>query len=242
MYDLQRLRIQTNGRINNEHAQVVLGDKDKEFLTFLGDSLKQLESEKLNKVLKVPGAHNISNALAALAVARILKIPDKISFEALSEYKGAWRRFEVKQSTINNKKITIISDYGHHPTEISVTLKAAREMFSSKEIWCVFQPHQYYRTFYLFKDFVRVHRQAQDKFLVDKVIITDIFDVAGREDRKIKKKVNSEKLVEAIKKSNVIYLPKSKIFNYLKKNLRGGEVVIIMGAGNIYELSKEFSD
>jgi len=197
-------------------------------------SLKQPEAKKLRKILALPGEHNVSNALGALKVARILKIPDKVSFKALSEYKGSWRRFEI----IKTKPFIVISDYGHHPTEIRATLEGAREKYPKKKIWLIYQPHQYQRTFYLFKDFVRVFREAP----VDKVIITDIFDVAGREDREIKKKVNSEKLVEAIKKSNVIYLPKSKIFNYLKKNLRGGEVVIIMGAGNIYELSKEFSD
>ena len=128
--------------------------------------------------------------------------------------------------------ITLVSDYGHHPTEIKVTLKAAREKYPKKKIWCVFQPHQYQRTFYLFKDFVKVFRQAP----VDKLIITDIYDVAGREEKKIKKKINSEKLVKAVNKNWVIYLPKKKIINYLKKNLKGGEVVVIMGAGDIYNL------
>jgi UDP-N-acetylmuramate--alanine ligase len=195
--------------------------------------LKQKESAILRKILKVPGEHNVSNALAALTVARVLKIPDKISFEALSKYKGAWRRFEERESKIKNLKLKIIDDYGHHPTEINATLKAAREKFPNKKIWCVFQPHQYQRTFYLFKDFVKVFKNAP----VDKIIITDIYSVAGREAATIKKKVNSQKLVEAIKKPNVIYLATNRIKDYLKKNLKGGEIVIIMGAGSIYELS-----
>jgi UDP-N-acetylmuramate-alanine ligase len=69
------------------------------------------------------------------------------------------------------------------------------------------------------------------------VIITDIYTVSGRESKKIMRKVNAQKLVEAINKENVIYLPKGKIINYLKKNLRGGEVVIIVGAGDIYNLT-----
>lgn len=77
-------------------------------------SLHQNNSKKLRKILKVPGEHNIHNALAALNAARVLKIPDKISFQALSEYKGAWRRFEVKKAEIDHKKFTIISDYAHH--------------------------------------------------------------------------------------------------------------------------------
>ncbi len=195
-------------------------------------SLKQKEAKKLKKILKIPGEHNVSNALAALTVARVLKIPDKTSFKALSQYKGSWRRFEEFHKVWNRKHITIISDYGHHPTEIKVTLKAAREKYPGKKIWCIYQPHQYQRTYYLFNDFVKVFKLAP----TDKIIITDIYDVAGREEKIIKKRVSSEKLVKAVKRKNVIYLPKEKILNYLKENLRGREVVIIMGAGDIYKI------
>jgi len=200
-------------------------------------SLKDRGGEKLRKILKVPGEYNISNALAALAVARALKIPDKTSFKALSEYRGSWRRFEITK-ILEPKPYTLISDYAHHPTEIKATLKAAREKFPRKKIWCVFQPHQHQRTFYLFKYFVEVFRQAP----IDKLIITDIYDVAGREEIDIKKKVNSEKLVKAADRNSVIYLPKEKIINYLKNNLEGGEVVMIMGAGDIYNLADYLTD
>jgi len=199
-------------------------------------SLKQKEAKKLKKILKIPGEYNISNALAALATARVLKIPDKISFKALLEYKGSWRRFEIFTKYLNAKPYTLISDYAHHPTKIRVTLKAAREKFSNKKIWVVFQPHQYQRTYYLFKDFVKVLRKAP----IDKLIITDIFDVAGREEGKIKKRVSSEKLVKAINKKEVIYVPSiDEVVNYLKKNLQGREVIIVMGAGDIYKLCQQ---
>jgi UDP-N-acetylmuramate--alanine ligase len=201
-----------------------------------GYSLKQPEAKKMRKVLKIPGEHNVSNALAALAVARVLKIPDKISFKALSEYKGSWRRFEEKSIKLNAKRLTLISDYGHHPTEIKATLEAAREKYSKKQIWLVYQPHQYQRTYYLFNDFVKVFR----KIPADKAIITDIFDVVGREDKKIKKRINAKILVEKIDRPDVIYLGKEKIVEYLKKNLRGREVVIIMGAGDVYKLYQQF--
>ena len=208
-------------------------------------SKKQKEAKELRKILKVPGEHNVYNALAALTVARELKISDKISFKALSEYKGAWRRFEEKELKIKNsclpagrEKLKIISDYAHHPTEIKATLKAVREKFPDRIIWCIFQPHQYQRTFYLFDDFVKVFskalRQTQGKPTIDKIIITDIYDVVGREKKNIKKQINSQKLVKATKKA--IYLPKQKLKKYLKDNLKGGEVVIIMGAGDIYKL------
>jgi len=203
-------------------------------------SLKEKEKEeikKLRKILKIPGEHNIYNALAALSVARALKIPDKVSFKAISEYRGSWRRFEIKKGKIDDKSFTLIDDYAHHPTEIKATLKAAKEKFPHGEIWSIFQPHQYQRTYYLFDDFVKEFSKAP----VSRIIITDIYDVAGREKSKIKKRVSSKKLVEKIKKESVIYLAKDKIEDYLKDNLKGGEIVVIMGAGNIYELAKKFS-
>ncbi|PIS39257.1 MAG: UDP-N-acetylmuramate--L-alanine ligase [Candidatus Nealsonbacteria bacterium CG08_land_8_20_14_0_20_38_20] len=195
--------------------------------------LKQKEAKKLKKILKIPGGFNVSNGLAALTAARALKIPDKTSFKALSEYRGSWRRFDVKKLVIGHWSLVIVNDYAHHPTQVKVTLRAARKKFPKKKIWCIFQPHQHQRTYYLWNDFVNVFSSAP----VDKIIITDIYDVAGREDKKIKKLVNSKKLVEAINKPFVSYLPKEKIINYLKENLKSGEVVIIMGAGDIYNLT-----
>jgi len=199
-------------------------------------SLRQLEAKKFKKILKVPGEHNISNALATLQVARILGIPDKIIFNALSKFKGTWRRFEIKQGTAGSKKITVISDYGHHPNEISATLNAAREKYINKKIWCIFQPHQYQRTFYLFNDFVKTFR----KMPIDKIIITDIYDVAGREIKTINREVSSEKLVEKINKKNISYIQLCDIEKFVKKNIKSGDILIIMGAGDIYKFVDKF--
>jgi len=198
-------------------------------------SLKQIESKKLRKLLQIPGLHNIANGLAVLTVARLLKIPNKISFKALAEYKGAWRRFEEHQLKIKNHPFKLINDYAHHPTEIKATLEAARNKYFDKKIWCIYQPHQYQRTFYLFNDFVKVFRQCP----IDRLLITDIYSVAGRESAVIKKKVSAEKLVKKVNKNNVVYLPKKEILDYLKKNLQSCDVLIMMGAGDIYELSKK---
>ena len=194
----------------------------------------QKDERELKEILKVPGKHNIDNALAALAIARVLKIPDKISFKALSEYRGCWRRFEVFEMT-KPKKYTIISDYGHHPTELKVTLSATREKYPNKKIYCVFQPHQHNRTYNFFDDFVKILKTAP----IDKIIVTDIYDVAGREDKDIKGKVNSQKLVKSVNKLEVIYLSKDKIIKYLEKSLKGDEVVVIMGAGDIYDITTQ---
>ncbi len=89
-------------------------------------------AERLKKILKVPGKHNLSNALLALKTAQVLKISDKISFKALSGYKGAWRRFEIKKFQVSGFRFQVISDYAHHPTEIAATLKAARQKYPKK--------------------------------------------------------------------------------------------------------------
>lgn len=205
-------------------------------------SIKQKEAEELKKILKIPGQHNIYNALAALTVARELGISDDVSFEALLKYQGAWRRFEISEKKINGKKITIIEDYGHHPTEVLATLKAAREKFPDRKIWCVFQPHQYQRTFFLFDDFIRVFlevlKESTDKAVLDNLILTDIYDVAGREKEDVKKRVNSKTVCEKINLPSAKHIQRGEIADYLKNNF-DGDVLIIMGAGSIYDLRKE---
>jgi UDP-N-acetylmuramate--alanine ligase len=186
----------------------------------------------------VPGKHNVYNSLAVLTVARILGAMDKASFKTLSEYKGSWRRFDIKKGQAGKKAITVISDYGHHPTEISATLKATREKYPKKKIWCVFQPHQHQRTYYLFNDFVKVFSYLAGQ--IDNIIITDIFDVAGRETKKISEEISSEKLVKKISKNNVRYLLLCDIEKYIKDNIKSKEVLIIMGAGDIYKLADKF--
>jgi UDP-N-acetylmuramate--alanine ligase len=200
-------------------------------------SLKQKEAGKIKKILQIPGNHNVYNALAALTVARILNIPDEISFDVLSQYRGSWRRFDITKGKIGLKKVVVLNDYAHHPTEIKALFSALEEKFKNKKVWVVFQPHQFQRTFYLFKDFVKV----LSDFKGEKLIISDIYDVAGREEKSIKKSISSEKLVKAIKnkgKNYIIYLPDFKnILNFLKENLKGGEILVIMGAGDIYDLN-----
>ncbi len=192
--------------------------------------------EELRRVLKVPGEHNVSNALAALEVARALGIDEGKAIEVLRDFKGAWRRFDEK---ISNRGVIVVSDYAHHPTEIKATLKAGREKYPDKKIWCVFQPHQYQRTHYLFDDFVKVFQEAISEKWVDNLFITDIYDVAGRENKEIKQQVSAQKLADAIG-VGVGYLEKDKITEYLQQKVGDSEVIIIMGAGNIYKLVDEF--
>ena len=194
--------------------------------------LKQKESAKIKKILQIPGQHNVSNALAVLEVCKILNVPEKTILKSLSKYKGSWRRFEI----FKRKNYTVISDYGHHPNEVAATLKAAREKYPTQKIWCIFQPHQYQRTYYLFNDFVKIFRKVK----IDEIIITDIYDVAGREEKQISQKISSESLVKKINKKYIRYLTILNAEKFVKENIQSGEVLIIRGAGNIYKLVEKF--
>ena len=200
-----------------------------------------LKSETENLKLKVPGRHNISNANAALAVAGVLGIDEKIAVEALNEFSGTWRRMEYK-GDINGAKI--YDDYGHHPTEIKATLEGARELLDishkpDAKLWCVFQPHQYQRTQKLFDQFLGAFDAA------DEVIILPIYSVAGREKDDIKRKVSSDKLATSIrevrsKPGDIIYLESfNQAAAHLRQKLKSGDICIIMGAGDIYQLTEK---
>jgi len=200
-----------------------------------GFSLKQPEAEKLRHLLKIPGEHNIANGLAALAAARCLQIDDKITFAALADYEGAWRRFEQRKIKINGKNIILVVDYGHHPTQIKLTLDAAHSKWPDKKITCIFQPHQILRTALLFDQFVKVLQNSP----IDRIFITDIYYVAGRENKNLSKDVDAEKLAAAINKPTVSYLPQNQILDFINKNVGDGEVIVIMGAGDIYNTAKQ---
>ena len=195
---------------------------------------------ELRKILKVPGEYNVANAHAALTVARALGVPDKVSYEALAAFQGTWRRFETFELK-SPVPYTLVSDYGHHPTEVRVTVEAARSKWPESKLWLVFQPHQYQRTYYFFRDFSYILARLP----VDKLILADIYDVPGREEIDITQKVSSEKLVQDIQKrkgkklaATVVWIPTlDKIYDHLTETLKGGEVVMVMGAGSIYDLA-----
>ena len=196
-------------------------------------SAGQPESGKIRGLLKIPGEHNVANALAALAVARHLQIDDEITFDALSQYQGAWRRFEQHEINFEGRNLTLVIDYGHHPTQIKLTLEGARQKWPDKSITCVFQPHQALRTRLLFDDFVKVLQNVP----IDRVLITDIYQVAGRENEAISKNVSAKSLVAAIGSSSVEYVPYGSILDKLHQYAASTDVLMIMGAGNIYDIA-----
>ncbi len=174
--------------------------------------------------LSVPGTHNVYNALAAFAVADISGIEKSVITDALGEFVGAHRRFERKG--MYNGAL-VVDDYAHHPSEIKVTLDAANKM-GFKNVWCVFQPHTYTRTKTLFDDFARVFTESGAR-----VIVTDIY--AARE--KDKGLVSAKELSDAI--VNSVYIKTfDEVESYLKENLKENDIVITMGAGDVYKIGE----
>ncbi len=178
--------------------------------------------------LKVPGRHNITNAMAAIALADLLGIDRTVSAKALGSFTGTKRRFEYKGSLGG---VTIIDDYAHHPTEITATLKAAAN-YSPKTLWCVFQPHTYTRTKAFLKDF------AQALTLADKVVLADIY--AARETDTLG--ISSETLqreIEALGKECYYFPTFDEIENFLLENCINGDMLITMGAGDVHKIGEK---
>ncbi|MDD3918967.1 MAG: Mur ligase domain-containing protein [Candidatus Pacebacteria bacterium] len=184
------------------------------------------------KNLQVPGRFNEINAFHALKAARELGIDDEVSLRALSKFKGTWRRMDVDNESFD---FTIINDYGHHPTAIKLTLEAIRDKYKEQNIYCIYQPHQYERTYNLFDDFVSAFKESLDHHFVNKLLLYPIYTVEARESEEVKKKVNSEKVVASVDRENCLFVPTfEEAKNFVKNNLKKGDVLVIMGAGNIY--------
>ena len=176
--------------------------------------------------LRVPGRHNIQNALAALGVDHQLKLPVEQAGKALSEFRGTGRRFEVR-GEING--ITVIDDYAHHPTEIRATLSAARMRFPKSRLWVVWQPHTYSRTRLLFHDFVVAFEQA------DHVLVTDIY--AARE-KQPEDGFSSQQIVAAMTYPGANYLPDyAEAARFLVDRLITGDVLLVLSAGDADQIS-----
>lgn len=196
-------------------------------------SLQDREANLVRPILRIPGEHNVSNALAAFALGRYLGMYEPDILRGLARFGGAWRRFEW-WGIVNGAYI--IADYGHHPEEIKATIAAARGRFPLRRIWCVYQPHQYQRLAYLWEGFVNAFDGA------DHVGLLPVYDVAGRETKTAKAAVNSAKLAQTLQKrgKEVKYLESfDAAQSHIMKEARSGDIILMMGAGDIYELTRQ---
>lgn len=185
-------------------------------------------------VLNVPGKHNALNATAALVVAKEEGIGDEAILAALAEFQGAGRRFDQLGEFVRpNGKVMLVDDYGHHPTEVNVTIQAARQGWQNKRIVMVFQPHRYSRTRDLFDDFVQVLSQ------VDVLIMLDVYaageaPIMGADSRSLCRSIRNLGKIDPIFVSDHAQLP-----DIMDQILQDGDLILAQGAGNVSKLSRE---
>jgi UDP-N-acetylmuramate--alanine ligase len=195
--------------------------------------------ESLGKfALRVPGEFNVRNALAAIALAVQLDIPAEDAAASLEKFTGIWRRFEIKGSY---RGALVVSDYAHHPTAVRKTIGAAKEFYPTRRLLAVFQPHQHNRTRGLYQDFLGCFDAA------DEVVLAEIYDVAGREEKE-DQTVSSADMARDIQARNerlrghITYAKDlAETERLIGEMVRPGDVVLIMGAGDIVEVAERLA-
>ncbi len=181
--------------------------------------------------LQIPGLHNVLNALAAIAVCLKIGVSYLDIVQALAKFTGAGRRFDVKYE---DTQFLVVDDYAHHPTEIQKTLAAAKSLQKNRVV-AFFQPHRYSRTESLMKEFSRCFSDA------DKLFVTDIYGASEAP----RAGVTGEKLLEEVTKQghpDAHFANRSNLMNEARRAIRPGDLVLIMGAGDISQVAKELSD
>ncbi len=213
-----------NGQADLQAVDIVHRQNKSKFLVLHG-------SKELGEVeLQIPGKHNVQNALAAIAVGLELKVPFGKIKTGVEKFTGVFRRWEVKAEVDG---ITVVDDYAHHPTEIKATLAGAKSGWRRRVV-CVFQPHLYSRTRDFYEDFGRAF------FNADVLVLTDVYP--AREEPI--QGVTGELIANAAKSfghKNVQYVPdKKNVPSFLMMVKQPGDIIITMGAGDIWRFGEEF--
>jgi len=196
--------------------------------------VRQNEKESLDVSLRLPGLHNVRNALAAIAVAEELQIGDQAVVTALENFEGIERRFQSHgEIETANGRVLLIDDYGHHPTEIAATLEAARAGWPGKRVVLAFQPHRYSRTRDLLDDFAAVLSEA-DVLILLEVYAAGEDPIAGADGRAIARAVRSRGGVEPVFVEEL-----DGLATVLESVLADGDLVLTMGAGDIGALAPQ---
>lgn len=189
------------------------------------------QGQKLADIqLSVPGEHNILNALAAFACCHSLGVAPEVISDTLQSYHGTQRRFDIVGVT--GAGVKIVDDYAHHPTEIRATL-AACENIPHNRLWCLFQPHTYTRTMALFDEFAGAFDKA------DILVLAEIYAAREKNIYKISSAQLAERIKEAHPDKKVMFVPDfHDIAEYVRRNSQRGDLVLTMGAGDIYKVGE----
>ena len=218
--------------LENKEADVRAFDIEQKFnQTSFKVSCKNAEGEHeqwLQITLNMPGLHNVQNALAAITIADELGVEKHKIAQALEKFEGIGRRFQMYgELDINNNKAMLIDDYGHHPTEVSATIKAIRKGWPQKRLVVLFQPHRYSRTRDLFEDFV--HALSQ----VDQLILLEVYSagediITGADSRALSRSIRNRGKVDPI-----FVEDHDEINNVLSETIKEGDILLTLGAGNV---------
>jgi UDP-N-acetylmuramate--alanine ligase len=192
------------------------------------DFLAVRGGEVLGRVrIRLPGMHNVCNSLAALCAADLCGVPFSHSVKFLAQYHGAERRFEIMGEACG---VTVVDDYAHHPSEIRATLSAARQRYPESRIWAVWQPHTYSRTRVLEKEFVQAFGEA------DKVVVLPVYRAREPMDAAFP----IEEVVRAMTNTEAVYIPGlMEAVPYLTRELRCGDVLVMLSAGDANRVGEE---
>lgn len=184
----------------------------------------------LDVVLNLAGQHNVLNALAAIAIAAELNVPDAAVQKALAEFRGVGRRFQRygELSTRDGGQFTVIEDYGHHPVELAATLAAARGAFPGRRIVLAFQPHRYSRTRDCFEDFVRVISQHADAVLLAEVYAAGEAPIVAADGRSLARALRVAGKLEPVFVGGIEAMPQAVL-----DMAQDGDIIMCMGAGSI---------
>ena len=199
------------------------GDLTSYFVYFRGNKLGEIS-------MKMPGIHNVQNSLAAVVVGLELDVPFESIAKSQSEFSGIERRFQVKS---DKKDVLVIDDYGHHPSEIKTTLKTLREIHKEKRLIVVFQPHRYTRTRLLLNDFFTSFNDA------DLLIIAPLYAASEEPIEGINSNLICDGVKEQGQKNVLLLENKQKIVEYLLDNAKANDVVLTLGAGDIWKVGDE---
>ena len=190
--------------------------------------------KRIEVLLNVPGQHNALNATAALAMAKEEGIGDEAILAALADFQGAGRSFDQVGEFIRPYgKVMLVDDYGHHPTEVAVTIQAARQGWQNKRVVMIFQPHRYSRTRDLFDDFVQVLSQ------VDVLIMLDVYAageaaIAGADSRALCRSIRNLGKIDPI-----FVADHAQLAEIMDQVLQDGDLILAQGAGNVSKLSRQ---
>jgi len=180
---------------------------------------------------KLPGRHQVSNALVATALAHHAGVSPECIVESLPRFAGVERRLTVRGEMGG---VLLLDDYGHHPTEIQVTLRTVREHYPDRRLWVIFQPHQHSRTRFFLNDF------AQSFGLVDHLLVPDIYFV--RDSEAERHAICSSNLVDRVRDNggDALYLPShDQIVEHILAHAKSGDMVLTMGAGDVWKIGDE---